>query len=151
MRTLLAVKSEKEPSRQRDPGATQHADDGMRWCSCGLCVRSDKAVENKCCFDIPEVFSEGNDDSINRHAYFPSLCLNPAVLQAMCRELASHGVPMTREQHKKYHFTAYHLFTRWCWSFLGTGNRMVLRACVTARIRKEFPSAFYDGFKHTQI
>lgn len=128
------------------PEPPHQADDDMRWCSCGLCVRSDKAVENKCCFDIPEVFSKGNDECI-----IPSLCLNPAVLQAMYRELASHGVPMAREQHKKYRFTAYRLFTRWCWSFLGTGNRVVLPACVTGRIRQEFPSASYVGFKYPQI
>ncbi|XP_077552233.1 P2X purinoceptor 7-like [Haemaphysalis longicornis] len=134
-----------DPESPASPG---RSGDEMNWCQCGLCVASPKPLENVCCRGIAKVVAKSNNDCITRHAYFPTLCLNPAVLEAVYWELESHGVPMPCELHRKYRFTAYRLFTRWCWGRLGTANRVVLPACVVGHIRQHFPSASYVGFQY---
>ncbi|XP_077547896.1 uncharacterized protein LOC144160298 [Haemaphysalis longicornis] len=72
----------------------------MGWCRCGLCVASERPLENKCCVAIPQVAAKGIDTCITDHEHFPSLCLNPAVLEAVYRELVDSGVAMHHDQHK---------------------------------------------------
>ncbi|KAH6919983.1 hypothetical protein HPB50_029030 [Hyalomma asiaticum] len=35
----------------------------------------------------------------------------------------------------------------WTWGYLGEGNRRVLPSCVVRRIREQFPSDVYRGFR----
>ncbi|KAH7968392.1 hypothetical protein HPB52_008251 [Rhipicephalus sanguineus] len=125
--------------------------DDVRWCFCGHCLPSTNAEENVCCRVVPEVVAKGNDDCITRHADFSSVCLNAAVLEATFYILADFDVQMDAELHKKYRFVAYRLFTKWVWKRLGRHNRVVLPACVVARIRHEYPSATYVGFQHPHL
>lgn len=73
---------------------------GDRRCRCGLCVASERQLENKCCVSIPQVVAKGIDSCITDHQHFPSLCLNPAVLEVVYRELVDSGVTMHHDQHK---------------------------------------------------
>ncbi|KAH7968552.1 hypothetical protein HPB52_009582 [Rhipicephalus sanguineus] len=123
----------------------------MRWCTCDHCVPSSNAEENVCCREIDEVVAKGNDDCITTHVDFPSVCLNPAVLEAAYYAFDELGVPIEGEIHKKYRFVAYRLFTKWIWRRLGRHNRVVLPACTVERIRREFPSASYVGFRHPPL
>lgn len=66
-------------------------------------------------------------------------------------EVTENGTNIMGEIHKKYRFVAYRMFTRWIWKKLGRNNRVVLPACVVARIRKEFPSASYVGFQYPSL
>ncbi|XP_049274178.1 P2X purinoceptor 7-like [Rhipicephalus sanguineus] len=136
-------------ARDEEPPSTASRDlgDDMGWCTCGLCVASANPEENVCCMELEEVFAKGNEDYITRHAYFPSICLNPGVLEAAYYAFQELGVQIEGELHKKYRFVAYRLFTKWIWRRLGRGNRVVLPACVVARIRQEFPSAVYGSMR----
>ncbi|XP_077525632.1 uncharacterized protein LOC144137585 [Haemaphysalis longicornis] len=83
------------------PSSPPRAGDGdFVWCRCGLCVASERPLENKCCVSIPQVVAEGIDACITDHQHFLSLCLNPAVLEAVYRELVDSRVTKHHDQHK---------------------------------------------------
>lgn len=52
---------------------------------------------------------------------------------------------------RRYRYTSYRQLVRWCWGFMGKNIRIVLPACVVKRVRMEFPSAEYAGFKYPNI
>ena len=48
---------------------------------------------------------------------------------------------------RRYRYTAYRHFVRWCWGYIGKHVRIVLPSCVIHAIRTAFPSETYSGFK----
>ncbi|KAJ8307963.1 hypothetical protein KUTeg_014482 [Tegillarca granosa] len=50
--------------------------------------------------------------------------------------------------HELYRYIAYRRFSRWIWHILGRKNRRILPACVVMKIREQFPSEEYCGFKY---
>jgi len=51
--------------------------------------------------------------------------------------------------HRRYRYTAYRHFVRWCWHYIGKDIRVKLPACVVHAIRQQLPaeSESYTGFK----
>lgn len=43
---------------------------------------------------------------------------------------------------------AYRQFTGWCWGWLGKHVRVTLPSCAVCKIRDQFPSSSYTGFKY---
>lgn len=78
-------------------------------------MASTNAEENVCCREVTEVVAKGNEDCITRHPYFPSICLNPGVLEAAYYAFRELDMQIEGELHKKYRFVAYRLFTKWIW------------------------------------
>ncbi|XP_077503548.1 uncharacterized protein LOC144114000 [Amblyomma americanum] len=127
-------------------------DDNIPWCSCGHCEETTTLEERLCCCGVPWEISEQEDGCITLHPVFDSLCCAPQVLQAVFLEFLN-GVDGERDDdlNRQYRYVAYRLFTRWIWGTLGIGNRVVLPACVVARIRRQSPSASYVGFRHPPL
>ena len=48
---------------------------------------------------------------------------------------------------RRYRYTAYRQFVRWCWGYLGKEVRVVLPSCVVTKIRNAYASAQYKGFQ----
>ena len=48
---------------------------------------------------------------------------------------------------RKYRYTAYRQLVRWCYRYLGKQIRVVLPSCAVNRIRAEFTSDIYHGFR----
>ena len=76
--------------------------------------------------------------------------------QTMSKWYSTHGVYITSLSHlflffhRKYRFMVYWQLTGWCWGWLGKNIRVVLPSCAVARIRNNFPSVAYSGFKYPQ-
>ncbi|KAL1417808.1 hypothetical protein MTO96_006065 [Rhipicephalus appendiculatus] len=100
---------------------------------------------------FPKALPKASHDCITRHVNFHSICFNPGVPEAAYYAFDELDVPIEGEIHKKYRFVAYRLFIKWIWGRLGAHNRVELPACIVARVRHEFPSASYVGFRHTPL
>ncbi|XP_064473784.1 P2X purinoceptor 7-like [Ornithodoros turicata] len=124
------------------------------WCSCNNCRAMPTHIECLCCRDVPEATIKQPHDCITHHEDFEILCLNPAVLGVAAvyiREQMHEEMDADRGIHERYRHIAYRQFTHWVWGPLGKENRKVLPSCVVTRIRDEFPSETYTGFRYPPL
>ncbi|XP_064634825.1 uncharacterized protein LOC135501403 [Lineus longissimus] len=131
-----------------------------KWCECDKkCVNSLIPEENACCREkapIDGVLEEYNCDfkpeiaCITDHPAFHSNCLDVWSLQLAYRLFHKKEVPGAINL--KYRYVAYRQLIRWCWRYLGEGNRVPLPACAVHLIRKTFPpEGEIVGFKYPPL
>ncbi|KAL1443316.1 hypothetical protein MTO96_030334 [Rhipicephalus appendiculatus] len=103
-------------------------------------------AECVCCKDIAEIRTE--QLCVTLDADFEVVCLNTAVLRvAYIDAHVNREYAEIADDHTRYRYTAYRQFTRWTWGYLGQENRRLLPSCAVRRIREQFPSATYRGFR----
>ena len=105
--------------------------------------------ESVCCQEIREVSDKKGDyPCIIGHPGFQTVCLDPYVLQTAYFAYKQHyGHHHDQEINARYRYTGYRQLTRWCWGYLGKEVRVPLPSCAVNRIRQEFHSIDYMGFK----
>ncbi|XP_043927707.1 uncharacterized protein LOC122802053 [Protopterus annectens] len=134
----------------------------MQWCLCGHCTIMTTERECHCCASSPRAIEKwrqlnsGSESNtcITFHPQFETACLLPHVLELLYRY---HCMLRGRYRHAQwtnrlYRLFAYRAYVLWVHNNrkLGFGNRMILPACVVARIRAEFPAEeddCYTGFQ----
>ena len=107
-----------------------------------------------CCCEIDEVSDKKQDHPcIIGHPGFSTVCLDQCVLQtAYYGYRQEYGQNKDKPINQRYRYIAYRQLARWCWGYLGKDVRVPLPSCAVNRIREEFPSPDYDGFKpHNQF
>ena len=57
-----------------------------------------------------------------------------------------HKIKLSLLHFRRYRYTAYRHFVRFCLGWLGKKNRVVLQSCAVKEIRQTFPSANFTGF-----
>ena len=117
-------------------------------CTCFNCVSMPSVEESICCNEIDQVADKkGENLCIIGHPGFEGGCLNVYALQIAYyayRQNHGHYEGATNE---RYRYTAYRQLARWCWAYLGKYVRVPLPSCAVQRIREEFPSFDYVGFR----
>ncbi|XP_046548600.1 P2X purinoceptor 7-like [Haliotis rubra] len=127
------------------------------WCSCDTCETQPTIEECCCCHEqaaVREKMEEHEDQisCITDHPGFEQVCLSVYALQtAYYHYRQEYGRGEIQDIHKKYRYTAYRQFVRWCWQFLGRKVRVVIPSCIVNKIRGRFPSPEYAGFKYPQL
>ena len=123
------------------------------WSLCGVC----KPVENdEACVCCHEQVDGGEriickENCIVNMDGFPQLCLQPLVLENVLIGLHhSKGDPKKEPLNVNLRFAAYKQFIWWRYGYLGAGNRKIVPACATWKIRERFPEASgtYTPFKN---
>ena len=91
---------------------------------------------------------KGDYPCIIGHPGFTTVCLDPWVLQtAYYAYKQQYGQNKDQLLNQRYRYIAYRQLAIWCWGFLGKEIRVALPSCAVNRIREEFPSPDYEGFK----
>ncbi|XP_006825802.1 uncharacterized protein LOC102802182 [Saccoglossus kowalevskii] len=121
------------------------------WCRCGNCRVMGTDKECVCCRDVVEVTNKMEGMAcicITEYPRFNSVCLDVWVLQTANFYFRQHYGDRTEDEpNEQYKYTAYRQFVRWCLGYLGKDIRVVIPSCAVAKIRDEFQSAEYRGFK----
>ena len=132
-------------------------------------------AECVCCKEVDAVLSKmlDNPDTpcITEHPGFQPVCLDLWVLQTAYRAYREHYGHDSRPIHelvinnlimrfynimfkysflhcRRFRFTAYRQLVGWCWGWVGKNVRVILPSCAVLKIRNEFPSEHYTGFKY---
>lgn len=106
-----------------------------------------------CCAEVERVVekrdSAGMYKCITEVEGFRAVCLVVDVLQtAYWHYRCVYGEEeMRKTAEEKYRYSAYRQFVTWVYQHLGKDIRVVLPACVIRKIREEFPSEMYTGFR----
>ncbi|XP_077504796.1 uncharacterized protein LOC144114739 [Amblyomma americanum] len=120
--------------------------------SCGQCQVLSNFAELECvCYrEIDRVVEAHPEDCTTEHPEFSFLCLNITVLRAAYFELPAQQETMSDDIHKIYRYTACRQFVRWLWRRLAKKHRLILPACVVAKIRASFPADTPTGFRYAE-
>ncbi|KAJ8310929.1 hypothetical protein KUTeg_011519 [Tegillarca granosa] len=122
-------------------------------CSCGQCSTMSTPEKCCCCTSVAAVNEKVISASIKcitEHEGFIVNCLNNYVLESSYYEYIQENGRLGENEfiHELYRYIAYRRFSRWIWHILGRKNRRILPACVVMKIREQFPSEEYCGFKY---
>ncbi|XP_071952038.1 P2X purinoceptor 7-like [Antedon mediterranea] len=122
-----------------------HLRQGRDWCGCGNCVVEEMWENRYCCQEVEKIMDKNKENEhngcITTHPWFQAAILNPATLQIAYWQYASQYDELVVEGRKerKYRYTAYRQFVRWCWRYLGRDRRVPITSCVINKIREAFP------------
>ncbi|XP_046570931.1 uncharacterized protein LOC124279177 [Haliotis rubra] len=151
---------------RRDPGLgymDNRRTENTEWCKCGQGIAHPTAEECSCCQENPttvakidEVEREGlpSVNCITQQPGFAGVCCNRWVLQtAYFQYRQQYGEVDVADQavNRRYRYTGYRQFVRWCCGYLGRKVRVPLPACAVRAIRTEFPSEEFCGFKYPSL
>lgn len=121
-------------------------------CKCSNCVVMPNIEESICCHEIKEVLAKKGDcNCIIGHPGFEGAILNVYALEVAYYAYRQSHISAPRLLHERYRYTAYRQLARWCWGYLGREIRVPLPACAVNRIREEFPSIDYVGFRQLPV
>ncbi|XP_071944377.1 P2X purinoceptor 7-like [Antedon mediterranea] len=137
-----------------------HVRQGREWCECGNCVEEETWENRYCCQQVEKINNKNKEGPqhtgcVTTHPWFEPAILNPATLQIAYWQYVSqyqeHVVEGAIE--RRYRYTAYRQFVRWCWGFLGKDRRIPMPSCVMKKIRDVFPDEAnnYTGFKYPPL
>ncbi|XP_071948715.1 uncharacterized protein [Antedon mediterranea] len=89
---------------------------------------------------------------ITTHPWFQAAILNPATLQIAYASQYDELVVEGRIE-RKYRYTAYRQFVRWCWRYLGRHRRVPITSCVINKISEAFPDPEqnYTAFTYPRL
>lgn len=109
-----------------------------------------------CCHEVEDVkdkLGEESKECITTLSAFAAVCLQADVLEtAYYHYRAVYGQEeLAKSQHERFRYTAYRQFVMWIYHHLGKSIRVVLPSCVVNRIRVEYPSENFTGFKLPQL
>ena len=105
-----------------------------------------------------ELFHGKRMTCICDHPGLNSVCLDQYGLEAGWLAYSQHYGSKAFEgpQDVKYMHIAYIQLDRWCWGYIGSGNRVIIPACVVSCIRTHFPvpreedNFTFKGFRPTE-
>ncbi|XP_041916074.1 P2X purinoceptor 7-like isoform X1 [Alosa sapidissima] len=163
MASVLPYQFEPESDPESDNGADGANDerdvsrrldqDVSLWCTCGNCATMPSEVENVCCREITKVVRRMSQVPIpimcmTEHPGLEPVCLNPYSLQNIYNIYKyDYGPVRHRTEEERLRHLAYRSFVSWCWGYLGPSRRVIIPSCVVQRIRQQFPSGDYIGFR----
>ncbi|KAL5005897.1 hypothetical protein ScPMuIL_017055 [Solemya velum] len=130
-----------------DNGRTQ---DASSWCVCGRCRTFPKVEECQCCQESQNVKKKLVCDEVDSENY---MCIteNPRFRWLVTDRESLHVAGLTMSlaygtrlpeplTDEFFRLVAYRQFTLWIHGRLGKKKRIPIPACVTARIRDDFPN-----------
>ena len=114
---------------------------------CLRCLNPRVVEKQKMCSPSCLQLNEGGQlRCVTEHDGFQAVCLNVHVLEtAYYGYRQDHGDHRDARPHKRYRYTAYRQFVRWCSGYIGKNIRVPLPSCVVNAIRRKYPSGDYEG------
>ncbi|XP_063054004.1 uncharacterized protein LOC134448231 isoform X2 [Engraulis encrasicolus] len=150
------------PAEETDVHPREHWD-VTQWCSCDNCVNVPSGPEKVCCKEVDQIIKKCEEamlvglemlNCITKHAGFPNVCLDPWVLQTEYANIVQYHYDKDQgnfSENERWRHTAYRIFVKWCWGYLGARYRVAIPACVIRAIRAAFPAPSDEGYTGFQL
>ncbi len=122
----------------------------------------DTEDECLCCKEIPEVkfrMDEEEDDTgsqiscITEHSGFHPVCIDRHNLRTAYFAYRDRYGECDDPLNRRYRYTGYRQFVRWCWGHLGKDILVIIPSCAVLKIRDVYPAddGVYVGNKKVNL